>query len=85
MIILSLGVVVVAGLILSLKKPSNDRLWKEVQARIANIAKITLEGNMAHVENVRSIRFEKLRETYGIRVKAEKFKDDMDFSRRIRE
>ena len=32
-----------------------------------------------------TVPYEKLRETYGIHVKAEKFKNDLDFSRRIRE
>jgi hypothetical protein len=49
-----LGLVVVAGLLLSLKNPSNNRVWKEDQARIA---KITQEGNIVHVENVRNIRY----------------------------
>jgi hypothetical protein len=53
-IFLSFGLVVVAGLLLSLKKPSNDRMWKEDQARIA---KVTQEGDIAHIENVRDIRY----------------------------
>jgi hypothetical protein len=54
MIVLSLGLVVVAGLLLSSKKPSNDRVWKEDQARLA---RITLEDDIAHIENVRNIRY----------------------------
>jgi hypothetical protein len=53
-ILLSLGLVAVAGLLLSLRKPSNNRLWKEDQARVA---KVTLEGDIAHIKNVRNIRY----------------------------
>jgi Domain of unknown function (DUF4105) len=53
-IVLSFGLIVVAGLLLSLKKPSNDRPWKEDQARLA---RVRLENNLAHIENVRNIRY----------------------------
>jgi Domain of unknown function (DUF4105) len=53
-IFLSVGLIVVAGLLLSLKKPSNDRVWKEDQARLA---RVRLEGNIAHIENVRNIHY----------------------------
>ncbi len=53
-VFLSLGLIIVAGLLLSLRQPSNDRVWKEDQARIA---KVTLQENLAHVENVRNIRY----------------------------
>ena len=54
LVFLSLGLIVVAGLVLSLKKPSNDRVWKEDQARIA---KVKREGDIVYVENVRNIRY----------------------------
>jgi hypothetical protein len=55
-IFLALGLSVVAGLLLSLKKPSNARVWKEDQARLA---RVRLEGDLAHIENVRNIRYGK--------------------------
>jgi Domain of unknown function (DUF4105) len=53
-VLFSLGLVAVAGLLISLRKPSNDRPWKEDQARLA---KVRLEGDLAHIENVRNIRY----------------------------
>lgn len=53
-VLLSFGLVTVAGLLLSLPKPSNDRPWKEDQARLA---RVRLEGDLAHIENVRNIRY----------------------------
>jgi hypothetical protein len=50
----SLGLVAVAGLLISLRKPSNDRPWKDDQARLA---KVRLEGDLAHIENLRNIRY----------------------------
>lgn len=52
--LLSLGLVAVAGLLLSLRRPSNDRVWKEDQARLA---RVTIVGDIAHIENVRNIRY----------------------------
>jgi hypothetical protein len=54
LVFLFLGLVVVAGLLLSLRKPSNHRVWKEDQTRIA---KVRLEGDLAFIENVRNIRY----------------------------
>jgi hypothetical protein len=53
-VFLSLGLFVVAGLLLSLRRPSNERVWKEDQARLA---KVRLEGDIAFIENVRNIRY----------------------------
>ncbi len=50
----SLGLVVLATLLLKLRRPSNHRPWKEDQARLA---KVRLEGDTAHIENVRNIRY----------------------------
>jgi nitrate reductase gamma subunit len=50
----ALGLLAVAAMLLNLRKPSNDRLWKEDQARLA---KVKIEGDIAHIENVRNIRY----------------------------
>jgi hypothetical protein len=50
----TLGLVAVAALLLNLRRPSNDRLWKEDQARLA---KVIVEGDIAHIKNVRNIRY----------------------------
>jgi hypothetical protein len=47
----SLGLIILAALLLSLRQPSNDRIWKEDQARLA---KVRQNGDTAHIENVRS-------------------------------
>jgi Domain of unknown function (DUF4105) len=53
-VLLSLGLVTVAGLLVTLRRPSNDRMWKEDQARIAQVRQ---GDNLAHIQNVRNIRY----------------------------